>query len=263
MSANLESLLSAVRDLPGTQKLMLLLDYDGTLVPIAPRPELAQPAEELLQLLSYLVAAPDLAVFIVSGRPVKDLEKLLPITGLNYLGSHGAEGLIMGSPWTHKSVGDAAEEQQELQRQIRQRLEGVSGWWIETKPWGFALHYRQASAAEQSLIKEALDHWLEQVSQAGRQQILRGKKVVEILPRGVSKGAALQEILLFPGFLAYFPIYLGDDVTDESAFQVLQARGLTVKVGGSRPSAATHSLADPTEVLQFLRLIAADRTDLL
>jgi trehalose 6-phosphate phosphatase len=261
MSTRLESLLAAVRALPWDQKLLVLLDYDGTLVPIAANPAAARPTPELLETLGRLVATPGLATIIVSGRPVEDLKKLLPLPGLDYLGSHGGEGLIAGEPWTFESAGDAAP-QKNLQQQVCQRLQDLSGWRLETKPRGFAVHYRQASPTDETRIKEVLQDWLEQAAQASNQQVLRGKKVVEILPLGVSKGAAILEILLFPGFLSHFPIYLGDDVTDESAFQVLRTRGLTVRVGGSRPSVASHSLADPTEVLQFLNLIAADRTDL-
>jgi len=81
--------------------------------------------------------------------------------------------------------------------------------------------------------------------------------VEEILPQGVSKGVAIQDILLFPGFSELFPVYLGDDVTDESAFQVLQGRGLPTKVGvGPGATAATYSLAQPAQVRQFLSLLA-------
>ena len=86
--------------------------------------------------------------------------------------------------------------------------------------------------------------------------------MLEILPHGVSKGAAIQEILSLPGFFGFFPIYLGDDITDESAFRVLQGQGLTIKVG--RPeteTAASHFLPDPEAVRHFLALLAAPLED--
>ena len=76
--------------------LLLLLDYDGTLVEIAPRPELARPTPELLELLRRLTAQGDLKVMVVSGRPLRDLQELLPVPGLNFLGSHGGEAYISG-----------------------------------------------------------------------------------------------------------------------------------------------------------------------
>jgi trehalose 6-phosphate phosphatase len=262
MDREIESLIAATEALPKDRKLLLLLDYDGTLVEIAPRPELARPTHELVHILGRLASLPGLAVVVVSGRSLKNLREFLPIGGLNYLGSHGAEGLIRGEPWTLKGGTGRREAQGELQRQLAGKLADLNGWWLETKPLGFALHYRQAEPEEEVRIFKVLDPWLDQVNRAGNYQILRGKKVVEILPQGVSKGAAIQEILLFPGFSEQFPIYIGDDITDESAFQVLQGRGLTIKVGvGTGATAATYSLAHPVAVRQFLVLLATRLED--
>ena len=258
MNREIDSLIAATEALLKDQGLLLLLDYDGTLVEIAPRPELARPTQELINVLSRLASLPGLALVVVSGRPLKNLREFLPIGGLNYLGSHGAEGLIGGEPWTIKVGAGSREEQEELQRQLACKLADLSGWWLENKPLGFALHYRQAEPEEEVRIFKVLRTWLEQVSRAGHYQILQGKKVVEVLPQGVSKGAAIQEILRFPGFSDLFPVYLGDDVTDESAFQVLQGRGLTVKVGvGQAATAASYSLANPATVQKFLAHVAA------
>lgn len=236
----------------------MLLDYDGTLVEIAPRPELARPPQELIQILGRLVSLPGLDVVVVSGRSLQNLRELLPIAYLNYLGSHGAEGMIAGEPWTFRAGAGSSKEREALQRELAGKLADLRGWWLETKPLGFALHCRQAKPEEEARIFEVLGPWLDQVRRAGHYQILQGKKVVEILPQGVSKGAAIQEILLFPGFSKHFPVYLGDDITDESAFQVLQGRGLTVKVSAAQmATAASHSLWNPAEVLQFLTLLAS------
>jgi trehalose-phosphatase len=130
-------------------------------------------------------------------------------------------------------------------------------WWIEDKPLGFALHYRQAAPGEERRIINALNPALAQKGEADY-QILRGKKVVEFLPPGVSKGAPTQEILQYPGFSGLFPVYIGDDATDESAFQTLKGQGLTIKVGGAgEATLAAHSLAHPTEVRQLMSRLAA------
>ena len=96
----------------------MLLDYDGTLVEIAPRPESARPTKELIQILGRLAPLPGLALVVVSGRSLNNLWGLLPIRGLNYLGSHGAEGLIAGEPWTLKIDTGNRGEQEALQRQL-------------------------------------------------------------------------------------------------------------------------------------------------
>jgi len=257
MEREIKSIMAAITALPQGRGLLLFLDYDGTLVEIAPRPELARPTPKLLQVLTRLTSLLSQAVMVVSGRPLADLKELLPISGLNYLGSHGAQGLLGGRLWNLKVPGGSKEEQDELARQMTRDLTGLDGWWLERKSPGFALHYRQAQPLEERRIMAVLEPWLRQVVQGGRYQVLRGKKVVEILPQGVSKGAAIQKILVFPRFSGLFPVYLGDDVTDETAFQALQGHGLTVKVGDTAAaSAAAFSLANPKKVRQFLALLA-------
>ncbi|MCK9377118.1 MAG: trehalose-phosphatase [Syntrophobacterales bacterium] len=242
--------------------LLLSLDYDGTLVEIAPRPELARPTPELLELVRRLTAQGDLKVLVVSGRPLRDLQELLPVPGLNFLGSHGGEAYISGR--LHPLQVGAADDEElcRWRNRLGERLQPFRGWWIEDKPFGFALHYRQVSAEHAYEFIGILGGWREQLRHEGRFQLLAGKKVLEILPLGVSKGAAIQEILLLPGFFGVFPIYLGDDITDESAFRILQGQGLTIKVG--RPgteTAAFHFLPDPEAVQHFLALLAEPLED--
>jgi trehalose 6-phosphate phosphatase len=242
--------------------LLFLLDYDGTLVEIAPRPELARPTPELLELLIRLVAQRDLKVMVVSGRPLRDLQELLPVPGLNFLGSHGGEAYISGCLHPLQVAAADDEELARWRKWLGERLQPFRGWWLEDKPFGFALHYRQVPAEHADEFIEILGRWQEQLRQEGRFQLLAGKKVLEILPLGVSKGLAIQEILLLPGFFGVFPIYLGDDITDESAFRILQGQGLTIKVG--RPgteTAASHFLPDPESVQHFLALLAAPLED--
>ncbi len=247
------SLRSAIQTARRGRPLLLLLDYDGTLVEIAPRPELAIPSPELLALLARLAAQPYLKVMVVSGRPLEDLQQLLPLPGLDFLASHGGEAFISGR--LHP-LPVAAAYQQELTRwrqQLQENLLPFQGWWLEDKPLGFALHYRQLPPEQKYEFLNVLAKWQEQPRQAAGLQLLPGKKVLEILPRGVSKGAAIQEILLLPGFIELFPIYLGDDFTDESAFQILAHRGLTIKVGPpTDQTAASYFLPDPNAVRHFL-----------
>jgi trehalose 6-phosphate phosphatase len=121
-----------------------------------------------------------------------------------------------------------------------------------------AVHYRQASPEVEDRIKASLKPWLAELSRATRFRALEGKKVVEILFAAVNKGAAIQEMMLSPGFLGLFPVYVGDDVADESAFEILQDQGLTIRVGSTQAgSAAAFSLARPGEVRRLLALLAA------
>ncbi|MBI4795933.1 MAG: trehalose-phosphatase [Deltaproteobacteria bacterium] len=254
---------SAVKARRRGRPLVLFLDYDGTLVEIAPRPELARPSPELLELLSRLTAQVDLKVMVVSGRPLRHLQALLPVPGLDFLGSHGGEAFIGGRPYPMPVATVNHKELSRWRSRLAELLQPFQGWWIEDKPLGFALHYRQVSAYHLALIMVVLRRWREQLQQERGFQVLAGKKVLEILPLSVSKGAAIQDILLLPGFLGFFPIYLGDDITDESAFLLLQGRGLTIRVGGSRNrTAASHYLPDTKAVRHFLALLAVPPEDL-
>ena len=213
------------------RKLLLLLDYDGTLVEIAPRPELASPTPGLLRLLARLVNRLDYAVVVVSGRPLQDLLKLLAIPGLHYLGSHGGEGLIAGRPW-HLMIGESASQEiSDWKKQLSGLLECFTGWWLVDKPQGFVLHYRQVSPGQEDRLLKISETWKARVVESGSYQVLPGKKVMEVLPCGVSKGAAIQKILIASDFVEYFPLYIGDDTTDESVFALIREQGLVFKVG--------------------------------
>lgn len=260
MNPPLRSALQARRQ---GRPLLLLLDYDGTLVHIAPQPQLARPSPMLLELLGHLVSQPDLKVMIVSGRPLQDLQELLPIPGLDLLGSHGGEALIGGNLYP---LAFNLADRQELSRwrhRLAVRLQPFQGWWLEDKPQGFALHYRQVPEEHAYEFIEILGRWREQLRQEGRLQLLAGKKVLEVLPLGIGKGTALQAILsLLPDWDDFLPIYIGDDVTDESAFQMLRHKGLTIKVGrAGTETAASYFLPDPEAVYHFLARLAAPREE--
>lgn len=244
------------------RNLLLLLDYDGTLVEIAPRPELAAPTPGLLRLLARLINRLDYAVVVVSGRTLHNLLKLLPIPGLNYLGSHGGEGLIAGKPLNLNSGEPTLQEISEWKKQLSGLLEHVTGWWLEDKPQGFVLHYRQVPPSQEDQLLKIIETWKARVVESGSYQVLPGKKVMEVLPSGVNKGEAIRKILLSSDFLGYFPVYLGDDTTDESVFTMIQEQGLSFKVGDpEQPTKATHFLKNPAQVREFLALLATQREE--
>ena len=246
-----------VQDRRQGRKLLLLLDYDGTLVEIAPRPELASPTPALLRLLTRLINRLDYAVVVVSGRPLRNLLTLLPIPGLNYIGSHGGEGLIFGKPFEALVGKSASEEIFGWKKQLAELLEHVTGWWLEDKPQGFVLHYRQVSPGQEDQLLKIIEPWKADIIDQGSYQILPGKKVMEVLPCGVNKGAAIQQILLSDDFIGYFTLYIGDDITDESVFAVIQSEGLAFKVGGTeQPTKAAYFIENPAQVREFLALLA-------
>jgi trehalose-phosphatase len=258
VTQSINALVEIVQTRRRGRQLLLLLDYDGTLVPIAPHPAEARPTPELLDILTRLLARPNFTVMVVSGRPLADLVELLPLPGLDLLGSHGGEGRVGGRPWTRPPLSGSPWEVNLWRRRLLDCLHGFTGWRLEDKPLGFALHYRQVAPAQQGQLLEALAPWRQEVRRSGNYHILTGKKVLEVLPAGVSKGAALWEILSAPSFSGSFPVYLGDDDTDETVFAVLRQQGLSVKVGAPGPAtAAAYGLESPAQVRQFLARLAA------
>ncbi len=254
---DIDALLGELKHRRQGRGLLLFLDYDGTVVEIAPRPELAVPSSDLLGILSKLAARQDIAVVVVSGRPLRELLDFLPIPGLNYIGSHGGEGRVADRHWVKSDTAGPAGEPEHQAQSLASRLAGLSGWRLEQKPLGVALHFRQADPDQATRIRAVLTEWVQEIMNSGPVEVIWGRKVLEVLPKGVSKGAAIQEILDIHGFSHLFPVYLGDDTTDESAFQVLTGIGLTIKVGAAGSvTTAEHFLADPAAVLAFLTCLA-------
>ena len=255
MASDVDALMEALLAQGKRQGLFLLLDYDGTLVEIAPWPHLARPTPELLGTLTRLVLLPDLEAVVISGRSLRNLQELLPIPGLHLVGSHGGEGLIQGSLWTSHAGRVSEEERDRLHQKLLDCLRDCKAWWVEAKPFGLAVHYRQATPEEAGKILATIEPLLNKVTEGERFEVLRESAVVEILPGGVSKGEAITELILSAEFSHLFPIYFGDDYADASAFQILKGQGLTVRVGPSA-AGADYSLANPAEVRQFLEMLA-------
>lgn len=199
---------------------------------------------------------------VVSGRPLRDLREMLPVTNLDFLGSHGGEAFFGGRLQPLPVATRDDQERSRWQKRLQARLQPFQGWWLEDKPQGLALHYRQVAAEQADDFMGILGTIQEQLRQEGCWQLLAGRKVLELLPQGVSKGAAIREIRKLSEFSEFFPIYLGDDSTDESAFLALRGPGLTIQVGSLRQkTAATHYLPDPASVRHFLTLLTCSSND--
>jgi trehalose 6-phosphate phosphatase len=242
--------------------IFLALDYDGTLVPIASSPSEARPSAELLSVLTHLVEDPLLTVAIVSGRQLPDLCPLLPVPGLIYIGTHGAELCTANGNIRHLvPTGVLTMTIARLQRELTPLLAHVPGLLLENKRFALALHYR---LAQPEVGEWAIGQFVTIVQEYLRRgmalEILYGKKVVEVRPIGINKGNALRTLFATAPPMT-LPIYIGDDQTDEEAFQFLDGRGLTILVADRpRPTAAHYLLSNPREVLRFLVLLRALRS---
>lgn len=239
-------------------RLLVLSDFDGTLAPIAPDPASVALGPETRHALEALAGHDRVRVGIVSGRALRDVRERVGVAGLVYAGCHGLEVDGPGVAFTHPVAEAERAALAALARALAARLGGEPGVVVEDKGLAVALHYRSAPpGAGARLAREA------RRIVRGRPglELLRGRKVVEILPRAPwSKGACacwLRDAVFdgSPGPVA--ALYLGDDATDESAFRALAGRAVTIRIGGRAPSAAAYRLPGAAAAGRLLAALAA------
>ena len=230
----------------------LFLDIDGTLLNFADTPQAVRVDEPLLALLGELSRRTAGALAFVSGRSIAGIDALfrplrLPAAGLHGFERRSSDGQLRrhACPPTAK-LATAREA-------MRALAASDSGLLLEDKGLLLALHYRRAPA----LAAHVLQAMEQIVVEAGPELRLQpGNCVVELHPRGISKGTAVSEFLRETPFLGRRPVYIGDDFTDESGFEAVnQAGGRSILVGERMPTAAQASLPDTGAVRAWLQSI--------
>lgn len=236
---------------------ILLLDYDGTLVPIFQKPELAVLSWDMKELLKSL--AKHLKVGIISGRSLTEVKKLVGLTNIYYAGNHGLEiegpGVRLLRPEAERARPTVAEICERLQG----RLGRMKGAIIEEKGLTASIHYRLVRRRE---LKDLGKIFLEVVKpyiKSGEIRVTHGKKVFEIRPNiDWNKGKAVIWIInVVDPDSKLKPIYIGDDETDEDAFMAIKKIGITILVSEKRKrSHAEFFLRNVSEVKIFLKELA-------
>ncbi|HEX9049040.1 MAG TPA: bifunctional alpha,alpha-trehalose-phosphate synthase (UDP-forming)/trehalose-phosphatase [Anaeromyxobacter sp.] len=245
---------AALRRAREARPLALLLDYDGTLVPFAPTPELAAPDRELLDLLAALAARPGTEVHVVSGRRRGGLERWLGALPVGLHAEHGLWTRFRGQAWAQAETA-ATPWREPVLAILREFADRTPGSLVEEKTAGAAWHYRSADPDLGAAQAKELTLHLSTVLANLPVEILPGDAVVEVRPHGMNKGRAVTRILgrARPGTII---LAMGDDRTDEDMFAALPAGHLAIHVGPA-PSRAPVRLAGVREARVFLRAIAA------
>jgi len=229
----------------------LFLDFDGTLVELAERPDAVSIGVGLGPLLQRLMVALDGRVALVSGRSVAQLDELLPgAVRMTVAGSHGAEIRNIGGTIAGPDRPAALAEASAL---FTERFTDRHGVVIEDKTLGVAIHYRLDPA-----VRNEVHALAEQFAQAHVLEIQTGKMLVELRVPGHDKGSAIATLLDRPPFAGHRPLFLGDDVTDETGFVIAAARkGAGILIGPARETAARYRLPDVSAVHAWLGAAAA------
>lgn len=252
LSARVDEVLSRLQQ---AREIFCGLDYDGTLAPIAPRPDAAMPYPGTEALLLALAATNGTRVAIVTGRSIADVGRFLDLAPVYYVGVHGYEVRRPGA--TVEASRTALQTRQQWPRlatEVARRLAGIAGIFLEDKGVAVAAHYRgvpPADAVRTCAIVEEVGS--EHLARGESIEILHGHSVIELRPTGIDKGKTLCELIAAdaPGSLA---LYIGDDRTDEDAFRALPPGSITVRVGpAGSETAADYSVAGPADVHAFLR----------
>jgi trehalose 6-phosphate phosphatase len=227
----------------------LFLDVDGTLLEIAASPHAVSVPNDLRARLRALFLASGGAVALVSGRAITDLDALFAPLTLPSVGLHGFEHRGAAGAYRRRPLPSAAALATARGAMLDLALRHA-GLLVEDKRFALALHYRGAPQLEDAVIAAMRDI----VARAGTElELQRGKMVVELRPAGATKGEAVAAFLGEAPFAGRLPVFIGDDLTDEPAFELVNQRGgLSVLVGGPRTTAARARLADVAAVRDWL-----------
>ena len=224
----------------------LFLDVDGTLLDFQDDPAAVAVSPDLLALLQRLHAALDGALSLVSGRTLTNLNRLFG-TSWSMAGLHGLQLRRADGSCRHHPLDAAAHAQ--LRQRAETLLDALDGIELEDKGIAIALHCRRSPERFEAMrdaaaaLADAMPGY----------ELQAGNLVMEIKPAGMDKGRAVRELLRQPPFAGRQPIYLGDDLTDEHAFDtVARAGGCGIRVGHRRPTAAQFTLPSPAAVQHWL-----------
>ena len=244
----------------GKKSLFIGLDYDGTLTPIVSHPDHARLPRDTKSLLKNLCDLPNTFVCIISGRSYEDVRRRVGIRRIIYAGNHGMEIKGRGLSFSIRNSQKYIEEVSKICRNLKQRLKGIRGVWVENKGLSASVHYRLADSEDVQKVKQIVFPIIKTCKEL---KLRRGKKVWEIRPnidwnKGKAIAYILERCLRKNWKRENAVVYIGDDQTDEDAFSLLKEDGITGLVSRkpSQRSNAKYFLTHCEEVTSFLRWLS-------
>ena len=233
-----------------SKKRLILLDYDGTLVPYFPLPLQASPGDHLVELLRKLSSSEQNEVFIISGRDAGSLETWMGFLPLNFIAEHGARIKLKYKEWETQTVGRSGWKIP-VRNIMDQYVLDCPDSFIEEKEFSMVWHYRNASQSKSLNRSGELIAALKEFGNLRELQVISGNKIVEVRNYGIDKGNAVKNIIAETDY--DFILAAGDDKTDEDMFKVLAntPEAITIKIGGDA-SYAKYNLHTPQMAISLL-----------
>lgn len=238
--------------------LLCCLDFDGTLAPIVEEPAEAVATPENRSAVATLAAAPAVTTAIVSGRALADVRDRIDGPAI-YAGNHGLELERDGSVAVHPVARKRAVRLTTVCATLERVLEPIPGCRVENKRVTGTVHVRAVPSPAREVVRRRTRAVVDRLGDG--LEVSPGKRILEIepsIPWGKGNTVAMIAADL-PSETV--PIYVGDDVTDESAFRVVETDGIGIRVGSDAPSAASRRLDSPDDVSAFLEWLGSVAAD--
>jgi trehalose 6-phosphate phosphatase len=227
------------------KRLVFFLDFDGTLVRIAPMPGAVRLDEDTREVLRKLAEHRNVTIAVISGRQRAELRHFIGIHKVKYMGLYGWE-----SNGNKKVPFSVRVTLARTLVELLTELPAYPGVWIEPKRNSFSVHLKGTSGETQRRVREKLKKRVALLRDT--LQMMTNLRDVEVAPLSIGdKGAAVRKILGEPAMRGALPIYFGDDLSDEPAFAATR-KGISILVGNRRATRAQFSLRGPAEVTAAL-----------
>lgn len=251
---------SVFKKIKESSPLFLFLDYDGTLAPFKEDPDRAFPHSDISPVLDKLRQKQNIIITIITGRTVEDVRKLINIPEINYAGLHGREIVISNGKKAESLIPDSIINDSQdaqlnrLQILLQNKYAEKDGYHLEDKNSVITLHHPR-EISQEKLTAEIKHH-----INPEKFEIMSGRQIIEVRPRGWHKGKAvcfLKKRYLQDKKNHHLTIYIGDDTTDEDAFKTI-TEGISIYVQNedNLNTEADYFLKNPQEVTQFLDLLS-------
>ncbi|MCK5306406.1 MAG: trehalose-phosphatase [Candidatus Omnitrophica bacterium] len=240
------------------KNLLVLSDFDGTLSRIVKHPGLARADGKAVSSIALLSGLKGVTTGIISGRPLKDVKRLVKIKGIFYVGNHGFELEYIDKKggiklFIHPEIKKTLPLIKKIADRLRRDLRGIKGVLVENKVYSLSLHYRMTANEDVKTLKKKFWAAVKEYRDEERIKVTRGKMVFEVRPPAAwNKGSAVLKIKRIIEKDDLLTIYLGDDKTDEDVFKILEKKDIGVLIGRRKKSNAAYRIKDVRGVAEFL-----------